>query len=128
MIEIPIPPSTNQIWRSYRGRVVKSAKYKKWLSDTAWLMKRLGSVQHPVAVKVGIVSGKGWRKGRDLDNILKPVLDALVASSVIEDDSTSHVVSINMEFVQRTILKRQTKKAFRETPALCWVDVQEYRE
>ena len=87
-------------------------------------MKKLGSVQQPVAVKVGIVSGKGWRKGRDLDNILKPVLDALVASSVIEDDSTSHVVSINMEFVQRTPLKGQTKKAFRETPALCWVDVQ----
>ena len=31
--DLPMPPSTNRIWRSVRGRVVKSKTYKNWLVE-----------------------------------------------------------------------------------------------
>jgi Holliday junction resolvase RusA-like endonuclease len=40
-----------------------------------------------------MIGGKGWRKGRDIDNVLKPILDFLVHAGLIPDD--------NHEIVQR---------------------------
>lgn len=75
-VELPVPPSVNSIWRTVRvksgARVTLSRAYRGWL-DIAILKLRMGMPKiapdaYPVAVRVTILRGRGWRKGRDGDN------------------------------------------------------------
>ena len=49
-----------------------------------------------VAIEVG--GGKGWRANRDLDNIIKPILDLLRHLGIIEEDNTGFVHGISVNF------------------------------
>lgn len=103
-VEVPIPPSTNHLWRVVRrggkARVIKSAHYRQWL-DVAVLAFRLQlrRVRGPARLEMVVVGGKGWRSNRDLSNTLKAVEDALVAAGILEDDSTKFVVETRQRFI-----------------------------
>lgn len=106
MVELPVPPSTNNLWRVARfnnkTRVTLSATYRAWL-DAAVLLLRASMERakvYPVAVLVEIVRGKGWHKGRDADNCLKAIADGLVRSQRIEDDSEDYVTEFTVRFVE----------------------------
>lgn len=89
-IRLPIPPSVNNLFMNARGKGrIKSPEYRAWLASANTLMNvaRHGLVPSPVTVTVRV----GNDTGRDLDNLGKPVLDVLVASGVIADDSVNHV-------------------------------------
>jgi Holliday junction resolvase RusA-like endonuclease len=88
VIELSLPPSTNRLWRTGRGRVFRSKPYMTWLSTAGWELKaqRPGKIRGPVAIAV--VAGRPDQRRRDLDNIAsKALLDLLVAHGVVEDDS-----------------------------------------
>lgn len=95
---LPVPPSVNQLWRVVRTRrgtqsVILSRQYRAWL-DRALLFLRCNMDRakvYPVRVVVTVRRGDGWRRGRDLDNLLKATLDALKKSHRIEDDSEDYV-------------------------------------
>lgn len=81
------PPAANNIYaerRDGKGRV-KTDEYKKWRALAARSMKeelpRFGS-KEPVRV----VIGTSMNRQGDLDNIIKPLLDALKVAHVIGDD------------------------------------------
>jgi len=114
MFKVEIPPSANSIWRSYRGRVVKSKKYTLWQQISCLQIGRVGTFLEPVAVSIEVVTGKGWRSNRDLDNIAKPILDLLKTVEIIQDDSTKFVKSISLRCIEP-----QTKS----TLATCKVQV-----
>ena len=84
-LTLPVPPSVNTIWRVSNGRMVKSAKYREWLSccDVYALQSRVPrpGIKKPCAVDVVIRTGHGWKTSRDIDNILKPILDWLVKTT-----------------------------------------------
>jgi crossover junction endodeoxyribonuclease RusA len=86
-IEVSLPPSVNQIWRSARGRVFRSKPYVAWLRQAGWQL----AVQRPrlVAGPVDIViaAGKPDRRRRDVDDLPKAILDLLTLHRVLEDDS-----------------------------------------
>ena len=99
-IELPVPPSVNSCWRSYRGRVVRSRQYLSWLqeADTIWMVNQARQtkavkkpIPSPVMILLRVIPGKGWTKARDLDNILKPTQDWLVRMGILEKDSTTVV-------------------------------------
>lgn len=103
-VALPVPPSVNKIWRVVRirnkARITLSAAYRDW-RDVAVLLLRTGLDRvkvYPVAVRVVVVPGKGWRNGRDIDNLLKAVLDALVKAERIADDDGEHVTRCSVEF------------------------------
>lgn len=52
----------------------------------------------PVIVRIKIHGGRGWRQGRDIDNIAKPVIDFLVHSGVIFDDNYEIVRRISISY------------------------------
>ncbi|MCC7253180.1 RusA family crossover junction endodeoxyribonuclease [Hyphomicrobium sp.] len=86
-VALPVPPSVNRCWRNVRGvGRVRTARYRAWVDEAGWEL--LG--QHPRAipgpVAITIRAGRPQRR-RDLDNVLKPLLDLLVATHVIQDDS-----------------------------------------
>lgn len=94
-----MPPSTNGLRKSFikDGKVmsVKSAEYDAW---------RKAAIQEIAAQRAGRVSGpytlsiaaqRNWRskRARDIDNIIKPISDALVKAGIVDDDSLAECVS-----------------------------------
>ena len=108
-VELPVPPSVNNIWRvthvRSKARITLSQTYRAW-RDLAVFLIRAGMRPikvYPVAVRVVIVRGKGWRAGRDCDNVLKGILDALVKSERLAGDDEEHVVRVVVEFGERAV-------------------------
>jgi len=87
-VELPLPPSTNALWRSNRGRVHRSRHYLAWLKEAGWQLKLQRPRKTPGPVAITIAAGRPDQRKRDLDNIAtKAVLDLLTAHQLIEDDS-----------------------------------------
>ncbi len=86
--DIPFPPSANSIWRNVNGRTLVSKDYRKWkaaamkiiafeaIGEHDWLKGRLA-----VSIFLTPSTNHKW----DIDNRVKPVLDAL--ECIIEDDN-----------------------------------------
>jgi Holliday junction resolvase RusA-like endonuclease len=94
------PPSVNHIWNRGRGgKVYRSRSYQTWITRNLFHTGRqVRQVDGPVHVSVTINGGKGWRKGRDIDNVLKPLMDFLQHIGAITDDCAEVVNSIYIRF------------------------------
>lgn len=86
---LPFPPSVNHYWSSFRGRVMVSKRGKLYRSaaleairDQAVPIEGIGG-----PLQVELLAHPPDRRRRDLDNLQKALLDAVVAAGVIEDDS-----------------------------------------
>lgn len=89
VLDLPMPPSTNRLWRSARGRVFKSKKYLDWLTDAdvVVMAKRQfpkRKIQGPfeVTISLDVQSARG-----DGDNRIKALLDWAQSRDVILNDS-----------------------------------------
>ena len=90
-----LPPSINNCYRAYRGRMIKSSAYRFWQHIEMQLYKYENKrVTGNLKVEVVVHTGKGWRVNRDLDNLLKPLLDMLILIGVIEDDNSKVIKEI----------------------------------
>lgn len=87
LIDAP-PPSANTIWRTYKGRTVKSAEYQSWLVSAGWQVKaQAGSFKLPDPSYWGTVLYLPRSKTRvDVDNIAKPSHDLLRTLGIVPDD------------------------------------------
>ena len=83
--------AANAIWRSYRGRVVRSANYKAWrdIAGKEILIQRPKKHRGPVDVTIELASPS--RRKFDLDNRAKSILDLLVDMQVIQGDDADTV-------------------------------------
>jgi Holliday junction resolvase RusA-like endonuclease len=70
----------------------------------------------PVEVRIIIHGGKSWRANRDIDNVPKGILDAMVLEGILTDD--------NCEIVRRVIIEYQPPD-HRKDDAYCEVIVSE---
>lgn len=87
-VRLPWPPSVNQSTRNVPGKGrVKTKAYSDWRRQAEWLCKigirPLEIGQH---YAVHIKASRPDRRKRDIDNFIKPVVDALVASGKVPDD------------------------------------------
>lgn len=86
-LRLPLPPSTNNLFRNVPGRGrVRTSDYRSWLTvaGSELLIQRPGHVAGDVVVDVRVPRGS---RRRDLDNFGKALCDLLVRHAVIEDDS-----------------------------------------
>lgn len=94
-----MPPSANGLRKSFvkDGKVfsAKSEKYAAWRKAVVWEIaaQRVGRVDGPYSLS--IAAQRNWRSKhpRDIDNIIKPISDALVKAGVVQDDSLAESVS-----------------------------------
>lgn len=94
-----MPPSANGMRKSFvRGGKVMSAKsneYVAWLDPTLWEIasQRAGRIDGPYSLSIAVQRHWRTKRARDIDNIIKPVSDALVKAGVVKDDSLAESVS-----------------------------------
>lgn len=90
-----VPPSVNGLFgNSWKGRK-KTMVYSDWLSQAQWDLRQQESWHVPGKIKIGLWFGRS-QTAADLDNLIKPTLDMLVAAGRISDDK--NVVKIEAEF------------------------------
>lgn len=96
---LPYAPTANHIWHHGAGGHFRSTAYKDWQAEAQVAIPNAcrGAITGPF--RITIVADKPDRRKRDLDNIIKPTMDALkpvsigrsrmpvVLPGVIRDDS-----------------------------------------
>ncbi|MBC7238568.1 MAG: RusA family crossover junction endodeoxyribonuclease [Chloroflexi bacterium] len=91
-IDLPWPPTANRYWRRVNGRTILSRaarQFRKRVRDL-WFVKKYvlgkdGFADTEVRVEIDVYPPD--RRRRDIDNVVKAVLDALVDVNIIDDDS-----------------------------------------
>jgi Holliday junction resolvase RusA-like endonuclease len=86
--DMPYPPSANRLWRAVPGKgVLKSGHYRAWLAEALALLRAQRPGLVPGSYRLTIIATRPDLRARDLDNLAKPISDALKQAGVIEDDS-----------------------------------------
>jgi Holliday junction resolvase RusA-like endonuclease len=97
---LPYPPSVNGLFANRKGGRRKTAKYTAWLNDAAEDLKVAKYYDgfkwknHTGKVKITLMLKAPDNRRRDIDNLIKPVLDFLVTHKVIAGDDSRYVQSI----------------------------------
>lgn len=111
------PPSTNRLWRSGKGRVYLSDETKRFYQDVLISLLETGNARAPKGWKyfnVDVVLHPARRAG-DVDNRIKPILDALTQTGFWDDDSLVGRVSCEFgavskrPYIEMTITGRKDK-------------------
>jgi len=87
-LTLPWPPSVNKYWRTFQGRMIISAEgrsYRKAVADQVLIQR--GAKHYTGKMRVQIEAFRPDNRRRDLDNLLKAVLDGCTHAGVWEDDS-----------------------------------------
>ena len=89
MIILPWPPTINTYYAVVRGRKILSKRGRayKISSSVEMLRQKTPRYTYQKTYCVVINVRPPDKRKRDLDNLLKPILDALVDYGAIEDDS-----------------------------------------
>lgn len=121
-VALPPPPSANRLWRTFRGRQVRSAEATRWMSNAAELIRQnMQPTEGSVEVWWQLRLGKGVMVTADLDNFQKILLDTLrppahhkdtgqltkPGAGIILDDNLRIVKAINA----RVLPEQKTGKA-----------------
>ncbi len=94
-LDMPIPPSTNRLWRSGRKNgktfVYQSSTYKLWITqaDVLFLQQKKGPIKMlrgPFKMTLHLLRPSNNTR-MDIDNRIKAALDYAVRLGLIEDDS-----------------------------------------
>lgn len=94
-----MPPSANGMRAHFiqggQVRSVKSKAYAAWKKAAAWEIAAAKPQKVIGPYRLYIAVQRDWRskRPRDIDNIIKPVSDALVAAGVVTDDSLAEEVN-----------------------------------
>ena len=88
ILTLPWPPSVNTYWRNVNGRTILSAKGRAYRNNAHAAITQQGNPQLSASVrlKAHITAYPPDRRKRDLDNLPKAILDALMYADVIHDD------------------------------------------
>lgn len=96
-ISLPFPPSVNAIWRSVKGRNIKSKPYRDWQAEAGTQLAMQRPEKHEGPVEVNMAFAPPDKRRRDIDNLAKPCLDILVQHQVIQRDDIAFVRKLTLE-------------------------------
>ena len=95
-LELPYPPSVNHYWRRVPGRKkpLISSEGRRFRAEVVAKISQLKVRAIRGPVRVHILACRPDRRRRDIDNILKSLLDALDHAGAYEDDSQIWKLSV----------------------------------
>jgi crossover junction endodeoxyribonuclease RusA len=86
-IALPLPPSTNKLWRRSGKRVYLDARYVAWRRTAGWELQAQRPDRFPPGAQVAVTVKVGKAKrARDLDNLSKAICDILQAHRIVAND------------------------------------------
>lgn len=89
-LTLPWPPSVNHYWMQdrKRGRTYIGKKGVAYRSEAGWLARIARAGREPFACEISVALDvyPPDKRRRDIDNILKAMLDAMQHAGVYEDD------------------------------------------
>jgi crossover junction endodeoxyribonuclease RusA len=96
ILTLPYPPSMNTYWRRNGPRYFVAKAGQEFRAQVVALCMASGlrTIAGPVRMSITLVPGD--RRRRDIDNVLKPLLDALTHGKAWDDDSQVKALSIVM--------------------------------
>lgn len=101
-IVLPWPPSTNTCYRNINGRTILSEAARAFKAKVIAAVWSNGPVpRFDQRLRVLIKLWQPTRRSVDVDNRIKPILDALVNACVMDDDSQVDELTI----VRMSVLK-----------------------
>lgn len=83
-IHMPFPPTVNNYYSVVNGRKILSRRGREYHRICGYWTELPKMIKSDVSVEFDILMPD--RRKRDIDNLLKPMLDALVRNFYIEDD------------------------------------------
>lgn len=86
-LELPYPPSINNYFRKYHNRMVISRGGRLFRTRVCAVLSAAGVTPMRGALSLKIIAHPPDRRKRDIDNIQKPLLDALEKGRAFENDS-----------------------------------------
>ncbi|CAH1657674.1 putative Crossover junction endodeoxyribonuclease RusA [Hyphomicrobiales bacterium] len=104
VIQLPVPPSANRIWRIAGTRltkngkrapnVIKSPAYRAWQDEAGWLLRsqRPGRVAGAYDLTITLPKVR-----IDPDNAVKGASDILVKHNIIDDDKFARRITIERD-------------------------------
>jgi crossover junction endodeoxyribonuclease RusA len=95
-LELPWPPSLNRYYRTVGGRMLISKKGRHYREEVAFACIQQQAKRVDGRIKVRIVAHPPDNRTRDLDNLLKGMLDSLQHAGVYENDG-----QIDLLFIKR---------------------------
>ena len=111
---LPLPPSVNHSLIPIRlGKVLRMAKSQQsrsWAQEAAWRVREARGHDKPLGGSLAVLIRVSVHRNRDIDNIAKPLLDALVKGGAIKDD----------RYVDKIAVQRHPVRG-KETGAHVWV-------
>lgn len=79
-----------------RGKMVKSKSYRKWIEENTKLLILSKPSSFPIVVDIMVMANDNWSNKNDPDNVVKPIMDLLVSSGVIPDDTNRYIESVGV--------------------------------
>lgn len=107
VLELPFPPTVNTYWRRVGNSTRISEKGRKYARDIAWLTRGKKFPEGKRA-SVFIEAFMPDERKRDIDNLLKALLDSLVKAGVMVDDS----IIDDLGIVRRRVVKNGLVKVY----------------
>lgn len=86
-LRLPFPPATNNLFLNAGKRRVRTKRYDAWIAEAMAevFRQRVGRLDGRYAFAMRVE--RPDRRLRDLDGLIKPVMDLLVKAGVTADDS-----------------------------------------
>ena len=99
MIRLPYPPSVNHYYRVAKGRVRISQAGRTYRTEVALELAMLQLRKHTGELSVTIDMYPPDKRKRDIDNVLKALMDAMQHGGLYEDDSQISKLTIERRAV-----------------------------
>ena len=97
---LPSVPSVNHLYANARnGGRRKTDRYRRWQNAMGWELKAQGMHKLKGAYTVMVLAAPPQGKAkRDLDNMLKAILDLLVDVQIVEADEYPYCMGISIQW------------------------------
>ena len=120
-ITLPIPPSVNGYWRTFRSRQIISKRGREYREQVRKILEAAGYTSpFSCRLAVTITYHFGDLRRRDLDNYTKSLLDACAAttlqSAAADSDGTGRTVGLFLDDSQIDTLLLTRASIDRENP------------